>query len=418
MSPAARILPTVGWGIFCAASWTWCIGMFLPLIMLRDDGWVGFFVFAIPNVIGCTAFGYVVSRQGARRAMQRSPGMIATFSIATVAYQLFFVGFILTALWPDSVSPAAVGVVVLLIAAAVGGHRLVPHGAPLVDGDRGRVPWPTLMLLGVIVWIFSMIIFAIVGTSGWADFGASGRMEPREIGWFVPLLIFGLLLCPYFDGTFHVARIAAPSRHAFAIFGITFAAMLLLSAAYTSLLLRHGLSWPILLHMLVQLTFTAAVHVRVINDLRPSVRPSSVGRIAAPMRVLLMWSLWLVAPLFGTLIVPASGAAPVAIDGTVTGSLEAIVPGERWYLRWLALYGLLFPALVLLLRWSPVGDPTRRIVPMTIVLAIGLMLCELGFVQGHRWLVPIPIAAALVVAFWPATNRSAALGASANRDGG
>ena len=48
---------TLGWGLYCASSWTWCIGMFLPIIMLRRFGWPGFLVFAIPNVIGLIAFG-------------------------------------------------------------------------------------------------------------------------------------------------------------------------------------------------------------------------------------------------------------------------------------------------------------------------------------------------------------------------
>ena len=53
---------TVGWGFFCAASWTWCIGMFFPLLLLRDFGWPGLVAFLVPNVIGCAGFGYVLDR--------------------------------------------------------------------------------------------------------------------------------------------------------------------------------------------------------------------------------------------------------------------------------------------------------------------------------------------------------------------
>ena len=43
---------TAGWGLFCACSWTWCIGMFLPVILIRDLGGAGFLAFAIPNLFG------------------------------------------------------------------------------------------------------------------------------------------------------------------------------------------------------------------------------------------------------------------------------------------------------------------------------------------------------------------------------
>ena len=50
MSPA-RLLSTAGWGIYLSCSWTWCIGMYLPVILLRDFGWPWLLAFAIPNVL-------------------------------------------------------------------------------------------------------------------------------------------------------------------------------------------------------------------------------------------------------------------------------------------------------------------------------------------------------------------------------
>ena len=34
--------------------------MYLPVILLRRFGWLGFLAFAVPNVLGCAAFGYVL----------------------------------------------------------------------------------------------------------------------------------------------------------------------------------------------------------------------------------------------------------------------------------------------------------------------------------------------------------------------
>ena len=56
-------LATIAWGVFCACSWTWCIGMYLPKLMMDLYGWWGFLVFAIPNVLGCCGFGYVLARR-------------------------------------------------------------------------------------------------------------------------------------------------------------------------------------------------------------------------------------------------------------------------------------------------------------------------------------------------------------------
>ena len=58
---------TAGWGVYCACSWTWCIGMFLPVILLGRFGWAGFLAFAIPNLIGCVGFGYVFDADRSRR---------------------------------------------------------------------------------------------------------------------------------------------------------------------------------------------------------------------------------------------------------------------------------------------------------------------------------------------------------------
>jgi len=405
-----------GWGVFCAASWTWCIGMYLPLVMLRDDGWMGFLAFAIPNVIGCAAFGYVRSRNACRTALRVNAPALRLFSIVTVAYQLFFVGFVLTALAPTTVSPFAIAIVVLLVASGLGGPRRFGGRSSAEGGDGGRIAWPTLMAIGVVVWIASMVLFALllagagagaVGGGGMAgavagggvsDFGAFGRLEPSSLTWIVPILAFGFLLCPYLDGTFHVARIHSPSRHAFAVFGVAFALMLLLSASYASLLLHHGMVWPVLVHMLIQLTFSCGVHIRVMHDLRPASRQGSS----------LPWLAWIVAPLVGIAVVPAVAAGIDPMAGPV--------PGESWYMRWLALYGIVFPALVLLLRRRPFGDPTARTLPMAIAVVIGLVLCEFGVIQGHRWLVPFGVAGPLLVGFWPA--RTTAGRAEARASGG
>src|ERR1051325_4731620 len=51
-----------GWAIYLGMSWTWCIGMFLPVLLVRDYGVWASVVFAVPNVLGAAAMGWVLSR--------------------------------------------------------------------------------------------------------------------------------------------------------------------------------------------------------------------------------------------------------------------------------------------------------------------------------------------------------------------
>ena len=62
---------TLGWGIYTASSWTWCIGMFLPIVLMKYLGWWGFLIFAIPNILGVVAFGYLFDAAASRRMLTR-----------------------------------------------------------------------------------------------------------------------------------------------------------------------------------------------------------------------------------------------------------------------------------------------------------------------------------------------------------
>ena len=82
------------WAIFLGVSWTWCIGMFLPVLLVRDYGVWGFVVFAIPNVLGAAVMGWTV------RSPQHSESLVAAhrdacrgFSLVTIAFQVYFAGW-------------------------------------------------------------------------------------------------------------------------------------------------------------------------------------------------------------------------------------------------------------------------------------------------------------------------------------
>src|SRR3982750_3304447 len=87
------------WAVFLAVSWTWCIGMFLPVLLVRDFGVWGWVVFAVPNVVGAAAMGAVLARPGAsERVVARHPGACACFSVVTIGFHVLFLAWIVSAL--------------------------------------------------------------------------------------------------------------------------------------------------------------------------------------------------------------------------------------------------------------------------------------------------------------------------------
>src|SRR5689334_7134755 len=84
------------WGWFgsafhLASSWTWCIGMFLPVLLVRDYGIWGFVVFAVPNILGAAAFGWLLRDDISVALVARHAIAMRWFSAVTIAYHAFFV---------------------------------------------------------------------------------------------------------------------------------------------------------------------------------------------------------------------------------------------------------------------------------------------------------------------------------------
>src|SRR5262245_60423098 len=78
------------WAVFLAMSWTWCIGMFLPVLLVRDFGVWAWLVFAIPNIIGAAAMGWVLSAERSSEIARQHRFAMDAFSIVTIAFQVFF----------------------------------------------------------------------------------------------------------------------------------------------------------------------------------------------------------------------------------------------------------------------------------------------------------------------------------------
>src|SRR5688572_11748590 len=259
-SPDLKTVGTwLGWAVFLGTSWTWCIGMFLPVLLVRDYGVGGFLVFAIPNVLGAAAMGWVL------REAALSADIVAThrracvsFSLVTVTFHLFFGSWLIARYVGPLYAPFGVFALVVFFVTARAGQRWLFAAASFV--------------LAASVWLFLHGWFA-------REFPylrqQPPRMPPRDLAWIAPVSVFGFALCPYLDLTFHRARQQLSrdgARVAFGIgFGVVFAAMILFTLAYSGWVnssLRSFYSVTNFVaaliggHMLLQAAQTVALHAR------------------------------------------------------------------------------------------------------------------------------------------------------------
>lgn len=303
------------WGLFCANSWTWCIGLYLPVLLIDRFGWPGFIAFAVPNVLGCTAFGYVIKHRARSEAMVARHGAAMTwFSITTVAYHMFFVVWLLAELvaMPDDFEwvPLAAATIVLALGAVL---SFLPNRDWL---------WLSALVYAVSLAAVFAAGFAALETVKWR-----GAMPQSQLAFITPLLLLGFLLCPYLDLTFHRAVRNAPSRHAFSFFGAAFTVMIVLTCLlwFEQEDARGRVLPPLVLaHILAQIVFTVGAHLREIR-LSSAITDSARRGLA------------MIAPI---------AAAPLLYLGWWFSESGGI--GQTIYLSLLMVYALVFPAYVLL----------------------------------------------------------------------
>jgi hypothetical protein len=372
--PVRKTLESIQWGLFCTSSWTWCIGMYLPFILLRLWGWPGFWAFFVPNVLGCAMFGFVLDRERSRALAARLGWACALFSAVTVAYQCWFAGWVSQTF---AIDPTA-GLCTQLHTTPTALRTIASTGVPvalLVAGValavRGDAFWRTA---GTVLTLASPLVLLLPGglpptpAEGSDPHAITPILDAMPLAFAFPTIAAGFLLSPYLDLTFHrAAQQASSPRIAFATFGITFAAMLVTVAHFYD----PGTGAPrvgtaILVLWGAQLLFTIAVHLREL--------------IAAPAGIR----------------IPAAATGALVAAGVLLGTPaflfnigRGLLPGEPLYLTFLGAYGLLFPVLFLLER-----RPAPRAITVAILLA-GIPCYLLGAWDFMTVLMPVPIALAL-----------------------
>ncbi|HEY9036378.1 MAG TPA: hypothetical protein VIM96_06635 [Pseudomonadales bacterium] len=358
----------LGWAFYLAASWTWCIGMFLPVILHKDFHNGAWLIFWLCNVMGATAFGFVMTSAERSRAFVKANARACTvFSLVTMSFQAFFIGWAITRMpgW------LAVGPLAALLALWLGGSR-----------DNAG-----LQTSAAAVWVLSIAAFAVyLMASPEAQivdtlFNEFQHFSTQSL-YALPILLFGFLLSPYLDLTFHQVPEASADRKArlsFAIgFPLLFGVMLVFALAYRDEVAALLLGSPtdtlanylkgVLAFLILQAGFTLIVHSRRLQAL--SLAPSA----------------WLLATTTPLLIAPLMGDVMLPWGMSVN---------ETLYRCFMAFYGIVAPAYVWLAAFNP--KPVRLIAGLvTVAVALALMSIPMLLQSAHH-LYLYALAVALVV---------------------
>ncbi len=352
--------------------------MFLPVLLVRDYGLAAWFVFAVPNIIGAAAMGWVMNdADRSRRLLDQHHVACVGFSAVTLAFHAFFLFWL-----------GRVGIIppMWCAAAVVGGTVL---GLLRRAGGVG-LDWLT-------AWIALLVSFAVLakGLSGFSIPAWSG-LAPHPavaLAMLTPVCAFGFFLCPYLDVTFHRAvqqTTRGQRKAAFAIgFGLFFLAMIFLTLLYAgdfsdgSLTDRFGsfggaglITW-VAAHMAVQIGFTWSAHLRALPTMRKIDR----------------W-IWLAAAVTAI-------AAIVALAQIRWFDPAQSEKGEMIYRIFMGFYALVFPAYV----WICVipGVSRRTIQIWAVVVLLAAPMFALALVGGKMiWLAP---ALLLILIARPRTRR-------------
>ncbi|MEL6740378.1 MAG: hypothetical protein AAFP26_06960 [Planctomycetota bacterium] len=360
--PVASLVSSLGWALYLAVSWTWCIGMFLPSLLVRDAGQMGFVVFIVPNAIGAALVGWVLARR-ARSFFESKRPIILAFTGATIAFHGYWLAWRLSEPAFDNVWEFAGGMSV--------GALLIFCIVSLVGRAGGIAAACTLL-------------FTLAAAFGIASYPVSAVLvgdSPLDILGLALVCALGFGLCPYLDLTFN--RCAIESRRprlAFTLGFVLFACVLLVATRGRAMLPAPASPveidiWTLAAliggHFGAQSAFTIAAHSEALRT--TGARPKWSAAWLAYVPIALVAGVGL-------------GVFAISQQGL---DVAGMAIGEVGYRAFLGLYGLVFPAWLILTIGNRPPLSKRTLAALAGVCVVAAPFFTYGFIWLNEvWLIP------------------------------
>lgn len=279
---------------------------------MRDYGWPALAAFTLFNIGGAMAMGfYFKSAQQQQNFERKHKSAIAGFSYVTIAYQLFFIGWL-------SIVIEQLALLPLTLSLALG-----------IYFTKRYINFGALVFYGISIALFAHFLsqdFVPI------DISAKGYWVHA----LLPLAI-GFIFSPYLDITFHRAfKNSQNPKASFALaFGILFLTLLFFVFVYAAnlseVVFQHSLFsailYPVILFLVLQTAFTMAAHCSELRSqkyLKSSTMFSGIG-------------------VFSLLVLGLLSIAKESLIPIVNLPLE-----ETLYKSFLFFYSLVFPLYLLL----------------------------------------------------------------------
>ncbi len=357
----------MGGALFLACSWTWVVGMVLPIYLVRDFGPIGWAAFAIPNVVGAMSVGFVFARRARLdRFIEQHCAALACFSAVTVLFHLSVLSRLAMQTgivayqdrfdpWLIAAGGAGFAALLALIALTL---ALLPRAW------RGAWWW-----LAAACYLASLALLSIAGANGMLGLpDVTPNHDPWMVFGAVPALAFGFLLCPHMDLTLLRVRRevgGTAGNAAFVVgFGVLFLAMIVATLLYSDV---RTLPLLVFAHLCVQSTFTMGAHLRELRE-----------------RASAMW--WALGSATALTVIAGSALLPM-----VGAYREGYAYSRLAYELFISAYGLVFPAYLWIVAIAPGArslSHAARLKLWAITLVITGPMFWVGYVeQAYAWLV-------------------------------
>lgn len=240
---------------YLGMSWTWVIGMFLPVLLIRDYGVWAWVIFAVPNCVGAAAMGWVIrTGEQSRQFTQQHASACRVFSLVTIAFHLFVTS------WLCPILIGTAGWIVPAVLAQVAFTPLIKARAQLTAA--------------IVTFIISIVIAIGLFNNSGLSLPATKTFSVGSMVGLSMVCLLGFILCPYLDLTFHRARQSTSDGGAKVAFGVgflvVFASMIVLTLGYadamSNLMPAQVVGGLVFAQLAVQSVLTVMLHARVLHD--------------------------------------------------------------------------------------------------------------------------------------------------------